>query len=227
MKTTLLTVIVAAGLAAGSATAADIRTPVYKAPPPARAYDWSGPYIGGHLGYDWGRTRVLDNGVLSEPGAPTNGVVGGMLAGVNWQSGLFVYGVEIDFGGANLRGSGNVNPPPPPVVVPNQYVVNWTGNARGRVGFVIFPTTLIFGAGGLALSGFEFQHSSTGNNFGAVFPGWTIGGGIDHMFTPNFIGRIEYLYADYGNKTYEVAPGDFYNAAFRAQTLRGAFIWKF
>ena len=224
VKTKLLTIIVAAGLAGHSAFAADVPAPVYKAPPPARAYDWSGPYVGGHLGYDWGRTRILDNVVLTEPGAPTNGAVGGLLAGYRWQSGMFVYGLEADIGAANLRGAGL------PVIVavpPNQYFVDWTSAFRGQFGFVILPNTLFFAAGGLALAGFTFQDGATGNKFGTVLPGWTIGAGIDHAFTPNFIGRIEYLYADYGNKTYEIAPGDFYNAAFKAQTLRGALIWKF
>ena len=226
VKTKLLTIIVATGLAGHSAFAADVAAPVYKAPPLARAYDWSGPYIGGHLGYDWGRTRVLDNGVLTEPGAPTNGGVGGLLAGYRWQSGIFVYGLEADIGAANLRGTG-LQPPPPPVVLPNQYFVDWAGNIRGQFGFIIFPNTLFFAAGGLALAGFTFQDGATGKRFGTVLPGWTIGAGIDHAFTQNFIARIEYLYADYGNKTYEIAPGDFYNAAFKAQTLRGALIWKF
>ena len=34
-------------------------------------YNWSGFYVGEHLGYLWGKTRVLDDGVLTEPGAPT------------------------------------------------------------------------------------------------------------------------------------------------------------
>lgn len=223
VTTKLLTIIVAAGLTGHSAFAADVPAPVYKAPPPVRAYDWSGPYIGGHLGYDWGRTRVLDNGVLTEAGAPTNGVLGGLLAGYRWQRGAFVFGLEADIGAANLHGTGL----PPPAVLPNQYFVDWAGNLRGQFGFVILPNTLFFAAGGLALAAFTFQDGATGNRFGTVLPGWTIGAGIDHAFTPNFIARIEYLYADYGNKTYEIAPGDFYNAAFKAQTLRGALIWKF
>ena len=161
VNTKLLTIIVAAGLAGHSAFAADVAVPVYKAPPPVRAYDWSGPYIGGHLGYDWGRTRVLDNGVLTEPGAPTNGAVGGLLAGYRWQSGMFVYGLEADIGAANLRGTG-LPPPPPPVVLPNQYFVDWAGNIRGQFGFIIFPNTLFFAAGGLALAGFTFQDGATG-----------------------------------------------------------------
>ncbi len=216
VKIGLLTLIFTAGLAGNSAFAA--------APPPVP--DWSGPYIGGHLGYDWGRTRVLDNGVLTEAGAPTNGVVGGFLAGYRWQKDNFVFGLEADIGAANLHGTG-LPPPPPPIVLPNQYFVDWTSYLRGQIGYIILPSTLIFASGGFSLAGFTFQDGGTGNNFGAVFPGWNVGGGIDHMFTPNFIARLEYIYADFGNKTYEVAPGDFYNAAFKAQTLRGALIWRF
>ena len=76
VKTKLLTAIVAAGLAASPALAAP-------PPPVANAYDWSGPYIGGFFGYDWGRTRVIDNGVLTESGARTNGALGGVLLGYN------------------------------------------------------------------------------------------------------------------------------------------------
>ena len=109
MKTPLLTAIVAAGLAAG---------PAFAAPPPpvARASDWSGPYLGGFFGYDWGRTRVIDNGVLTESGARTNGVLGGALAGYNWQRGLFVFGLEADIAAAAIRGSGIIVAPPPPAV---------------------------------------------------------------------------------------------------------------
>jgi hypothetical protein len=78
MKKLLLAATFAA-LGAVSASAADLPArPYTKAPVMAvdPAYDWSGFYIGGHVGYLWGKTRVVDDGVLTEPGAPTNGVVG-------------------------------------------------------------------------------------------------------------------------------------------------------
>ncbi len=225
MKIRLLTGIAVAALFGAQAFAADVPLPVYKAAKlPSPATDWSGFYAGVHAGYGWGRTRVLDNGVLTEPGARTNGALGGVLAGYSWQSGLFVFGLEADIAAAAIRGSGI---PVPIVVPPNQYVVSPTGDIRGRFGYIIFPGTLIFVAGGVAFAGFEFQSGETGQNFGGIYTGGTIGGGIDQRFTQNLIGRIEYLYTDYGNKTYEIMPGDFYNAAFKTQTLRGALIWQF
>ncbi len=59
MKKLLLAGVAGAALiAAGSANAADIARPVYKAPPPpivAPAYNWTGFYVGGHFGGGWAR----------------------------------------------------------------------------------------------------------------------------------------------------------------------------
>ena len=69
----------------------------------------------------------------AESNAATNGGIGGLLAGVNWQNGAFVYGLEADFGWSNAHGSGIAPPPaaPPVIFVPNQYTINWTTDLRG------------------------------------------------------------------------------------------------
>src|SRR5947199_1275666 len=108
------------------ASAADLsvpRAPLYaKAPPIVSAgYDWSGFYAGAHAGYEWGRAHVIDNGVLTENAVPMDGAIGGLLAGINWQTGIFVYGLEGDLGVSRLRGHGApADPPPvlPPVPLP-------------------------------------------------------------------------------------------------------------
>jgi outer membrane immunogenic protein len=222
------------------ATAADLSrpsVPVYtKAQPIAAAgYDWSGFYAGAHAGYDWGRAHVIDNGVLTENAVPMNGAIGGLLAGINWQTGIFVYGLEGDFGISGLRGHGALPalpPPPAPVAalpppIPNQYDVNVSGNVRGRIGVAVMPTTLIYAAGGLAVAEFKFRENSGPIQNSELLTGWTIGGGVDQAFTKNLIGRVEYLYADYGHKDFTIAPGDVYNIGFKAQTVRGALMWKF
>jgi outer membrane immunogenic protein len=232
-----LTAALVAQAVSPPANAADLSrpsAPVYtKAQPIAAAgYDWSGFYAGAHAGYDWGRAHVVDNGVLTESGVPMNGAVGGLLAGINWQSGIFVYGLEGDFGISGLRGHGTVAPPPPPPPpapppIPNQYDVNVSGNVRGRIGVAVLPTTLLYAAGGLALAEFKFREHGGPIQNSEVLTGWTIGGGIDQAFTKNLIGRVEYLYADYGNKNFTVAPGDVYNIGFKTQTVRAALMWKF
>jgi outer membrane immunogenic protein len=210
------------------AVAADMSPPrMYtKATPaasPSPAFDWSGFYAGAHLGYDTGRAHVLDNGVLVEDHAPMNGLVGGALAGYNWQTGVFVVGLEGDFGVSGLLGHGSL----PPVALPNQYNVDFSGNLRGRIGISVLPTTLIYAAGGLAVANFDFRDGSAPVVKTNMMTGWTVGGGIDQAFNKNLIGRVEYLYSDYGHKDFTLAPDDIYNVGFKTQTVRGALIWKF
>jgi outer membrane immunogenic protein len=226
-------------LPAGAADLSVPRAPVYaKAPPIVSAgYDWSGFYAGAHAGYEWGRAHVIDNGVLTENAAPMNGAIGGLLAGMNWQTGIFVYGLEGDFGVSRLRGHGTLGPPPPPPppppgpppppALPNLYDVDLSGNIRGRIGVAVMPTTLIYAAGGLALAEFKFREDGGPIQNKELLAGWTIGGGVDQAFTKNLIGRVEYLYSDYGHKNFVVAPGDIYNIGFKAHTVRGALMWKF
>src|SRR5260370_37067977 len=62
MKKILLAGLVLSGFVGGSATAADLARPVYKAaPPPVEVFDWSGIYIGAHVGGGWGRTDITDH----------------------------------------------------------------------------------------------------------------------------------------------------------------------
>src|SRR5882724_164852 len=117
------------------ATAADmpVKAPAYRPVATSYAYDWSGFYLGGHVGYLWGKTRVEEDGVITEPGAKTNGVVGGVLAGVNWQTGPAVFGLEGDFGWTNAHGTGRITSIT--TQAPNTYDLNWTSHVRGRAGY--------------------------------------------------------------------------------------------
>ena len=119
-------VALAAMLAAISpaiAFATDLPLPpmVTKAPPlPASVapYNWSGLYVGGHLGHLWGRTHVEDNGEIAERNARTDGVVGGVMLGYNWQIQRLVFGLEGDFGWTNAHGVGTGPPEPDPEPAP-------------------------------------------------------------------------------------------------------------
>jgi outer membrane immunogenic protein len=219
----LLVAAVSLSVLAVPAVAADmpVKTPIYKAPI-APASDWSGVYIGGHAGYMWGRSSVWDDdGELLEKNAPTNGFVGGVLGGVNWQTGAWVIGLEGDFGWTNAHGTG-VLPGPAPS---NHYDFNWTSHIRGRVGYAT-GNVLWFVAGGVALADLDYTQGSSGITTGSTFTGWTLGVGADIAITRSWIARVEYLHDDFGDKNFLI-DGDPYRVKLTGDTVRGALMYKF
>jgi outer membrane immunogenic protein len=213
----------------GAASAADMAPRMYtKAAVVADpAYDWSGFYVGGHFGYLWGKTRVVDDGVLTESGAPTDGVVGGVLAGYNWQTGPLVLGIEGDFGWSNARGHGIA------VVVastPNTYTLNWDGHVVGKIGYAM-GHWLFFGTGGVAFADFNFQEGFVPPappilSEGGKYVGFSVGAGVEYAFTRNLLGRLQYIYDDFGGKDYTALDGGIYHVSLTSQTVRGALSWK-
>jgi outer membrane immunogenic protein len=206
----------------------------YTAAPITPTYNWAGFYAGGHVGYLWGRTRVEEDGELVEAHAKTNGVVGGVLGGYNFQSGPLVFGIEADVGWSNARGHGaacEICPPPPPPIVtelPNTYKIRWTSHGRGRFGYAV-DRWLWFVAGGLAVADFKFiegGETTSQPSQGAKFVGGSIGGGVEYAFNDLIRGRLEYLYDDFGHKTYVNSEGDSYRVGLKGQTVRGALVIK-
>ena len=241
MRTSILMVSVAiatvvVGIKAASAT--DLPAPVYTKAPAIvdPAYNWSGFYLGVHAGYIWGRSRVFDNGVLTESGAPTDGFVGGLLAGYNRQMGPLVLGLEGDFGWSNAQGHGTVvvpPPPPPPPLPPgpNAYHLMWDSHFVGKVGFTS-DRWLLFATGGIAIAGFSFQEgvppgTPPSNRIPATYVGFSIGGGAEYAFTQHLLGRLQYIYDDFGGRSYTTADGGTYRVNLTSQTLRGGLSWKF
>lgn len=185
MKKIALSLAAALAMSVSAASAADV---VYQEPAPApfhSVYDWTGFYLGVNGGYV--RTRA------TVPGFREN-FTGGLLgvhAGANWQVDSWVYGIEGDlaytWNEETLFGVAEAG-------------TDWQGSVRARVGYAI-DRTLIFGTAGFAATrayvevpGF-FSESRT-------FTGWTAGAGVEHAFTDNWTGRVEYRYADYGRKDF-------------------------
>jgi outer membrane immunogenic protein len=50
---------------------------------------------------------------------------------------------------------------------------------------------------------------------------------VEYAFTRNLLGRLQYIYDDFGGKTYVAADGGTYRVSLTSQTLRGALSWKF
>ena len=236
MRHLSIAIIAAASTVVFSPVASAADMPV-KAPPrvsvPPPVYNWTGFYVGGHVGYLWGRTHVEEEGTVVEDGAPTNGVIGGALAGYNWQYNQFVFGLEGDFGWTNAKGTGTAQQTTTITTqAPNKYDFDWTGHVRGRVGYAA-DRWLFFVAGGLAIADFNFHEGAITTTTvvvpppGGTYVGWSIGGGIEYAITQNLLGRVEYLYDHFGHKDYVGSDGDPYRVSLTGSTVRGALAWKF
>jgi outer membrane immunogenic protein len=124
-KLALLGAVIAALVFGAPAQAADapVRGPYYKAEP---VFNWTGFYVGGHVGYGWG-----DLG-----GADVDGFLGGVQAGVNWQfSRNWVIGFEADIAATDI-GVGGLRQ-------------DWLFTARARLGYT-FDRTLLYVTAGIA-----------------------------------------------------------------------------
>jgi outer membrane immunogenic protein len=174
---------VAAALATGGASAADMNrgyAPAYAPPPP---YSWMGPYIGANLGFQWGE-------ISGNPTEPT-GIAGGLQAGYNWQMGQFVYGAEAD-----IQASGADD-----TFAPWQFSNPWFGTLRARGG-VAFNNILLYVTGGFAYG--KVKGEAFGITDNRTQYGYTVGAGMEVGFTPNWSAKVEYLYLDYAERFYTI-----------------------
>jgi outer membrane immunogenic protein len=197
-------------------------------------------------------TTVVGNslvGIAYSPavsGPAQSGFIGGGQLGYNIQlSETFLLGLEADIQGANFRGentgagffrarsidgstsSGDFG-------VQNGLVVNkitagldYLGTARARIGFLLNPTLLAYGTGGLAYGGawadvvsggasqttaYEYatglptapfpsviQGLQGGGRANNLLAGYSAGGGLEWMFMPGWSLKAEALYYNLGN----------------------------
>ena len=186
------------------ALAADLGRPVYKAPIAVAApyMSWNGFYIGIQGGYAWGDTDMAL--AFVEPATQfgnhkTDGGLFGGTAGINWQSGAWVFGLEGDYGWAGIRGSTSCVGD----TLTCSSRINSFGTGRGRIGYS-FGNAMIYGTGGAAFGNLRVRVSDGVNSASAeeFRVGWTAGGGVEWMFGGNWSAKLEGLYYDLGRETY-------------------------
>lgn len=155
---------------------------------PTQVGKWTGPYIGGNLGYGWGHygasnatgTIVNSNGgsgiygfnALSGNG---NGVTAGIQAGYNWQIDQTVLSIEADWQYLNSKaGTGN-SPIAVPVFIGGNFSgstsinTDWYATFRGRVGYAFGPA-LLYVTGGIALAETTLSANATGSIVTGLVP---------------------------------------------------------
>lgn len=240
---------VAASVISSSSMAADLPS-IKSAPTSPPAKMWTGFYAGLNAGYGFGISSNAQNNGWANPsyfqnsvstaayaganswmgrGIVQNGFSGGAQAGYNYQLlNSLLIGLETDIQGAGIRGTGDANglaPSSPTSYSRNnntlQAGIDWMGTVRGRLGYLITPSTMVYATGGLAygeayLNTFPLTAGdtftgllqgvygsgflTTQNSKRSVLAGWTAGAGAEWMFTPNWSLKGEALFYDLGNQ---------------------------
>jgi outer membrane immunogenic protein len=196
-----------------TANAADLRRPAPAAPAyVAPMYNWTGLYVGAHIGGGWSSKDFANYDPLLGPvgnfgSVDADGFLGGVQLGYNWQTGPWVFGVEAQFSWADLSGSG-VSSAFPGV---SGYVdINNLGSIAGRIGYAWDRTMLYFkGGAGWVNERYSLSDGITiATADGDTRWGWMLGAGLEYGWTPNWSVKIEYNYMDFGSDSVSfVEPG--------------------
>ena len=198
---------------ASPAMAADLRPRTYtKAPAytaPEAVYSWTGFYVGGNVGAAFGG----DNAIFGSNGRFAGGIQGGAdyQFARNW-----VVGIEANYSwlpGNNSRmatfGAGST-------LTDSD---RGLGSVTGRFGYTWGPALLY------AKGGYAYRDNSLGVNTIGGTPsaftasskrdGYTVGAGLEYMFSPNWSAKAEYQYYNFGSTTINSGPADVAGANYR------------
>jgi len=206
-----------------AAPAADLKSPA-KAPYLQPLFDWSGFYVGAHVGYSRGSaSAVLWDPVPTAASGNYGGLIGGLQAGYNWRlgSGLLV-GVEADLTFPNSLHSNSVIAL---IGTPrNVFMEDWDyiGTARGRIGYATHHW-LLYATGGLSYMGERFTvlpAAGIDTRQIGVRLGWAAGAGVEHAFAPHWTARLEYLYNQFERASVAFPSGERYSAITDLHMLR-------
>jgi outer membrane immunogenic protein len=238
----ILSAASSAFIAAVTVHAADlpIKAPVAAASAPTSS--WTGFYLGAELGFTSSRTDETSTSAtiagvkslapLVANSEPLDGIAlrGGSYVGYNWQvSPRWVLGIEGNVGSVNQTTTFAGLPFPAQSFGTFSAAdgiaakTTWDASARGRLGFLVTPATLVYATGGAAWQHYEVSTTCASafcaNSFfsfgrqsltpavtsnSATKVGWTAGAGIETALWGNWIARADYRYADLGTSTFAI-----------------------
>ncbi|HWX84121.1 MAG TPA: carbohydrate porin [Xanthobacteraceae bacterium] len=201
-----------------------------RAKPQENSYDWSGFYAGAHFGYAAGSSRWsavstgttapaltgsldLFNGYDMFKG--TGSYFAGFQGGYNYLlPSRLLLGVEADASFPNTFGGTATFSTPVVGIASYAELVEMSGTLRGRIGYA--PSNwFLYATAGFAWSYDQFTRTQIAgmpvggtavpgtveNLFMVPRLGGAVGVGIELGLTPNWAGRLEYLYTDYGARS--------------------------
>jgi opacity protein-like surface antigen len=189
------------------AEAADIAARPFAVPPPV--YSWNGFYVGANFG---GVVSVENESVGSGVLGPLqsfssnpSGVLGGLQFGYNLQfAPQWLIGIEGELAWTSAQGVVNAGNAGSTVTLTSDH--NWYDTIDGRFGYVM-GAVLVYAKGGYAWMNADYSLSAAGaitglSSVNATRNGWTVGGGLEAFFAPNWSAKLEYDFLDFGNYSY-------------------------
>ncbi len=198
MKKFLLGTVALVAFGTASAFAADLPARTYtKAPAyaPAPIYNWTGIYVGAHIGAAFGGDNDTSTTI---PGLTSSNrdasFLGGGQIGADYQfAPNWVVGVE-----GQISGISNNDRRFTDGVGTLRDRSDWLASVTGRLGYTWGPG-MIYGKGGVA---FRDNKDIDAVNFGLVTTdrqdtGYTVGGGFEYMFAPAWSAKVEYQYYNF------------------------------
>lgn len=203
--------IVAGGIhavivASSWASAADLSKAQLTKAPVAGVYNWSGFYVGGHVGYGGGSLGADTHPILNQavvfPSTVT-GLTGGYQVGYNMQlPENWVIGAEADITFMSPIDQPSVS------IAPFHTTLDYAATARARIGHA-FGAVLPYMTGGFAW-GRSRLNIETGD--GSVLSsrshtqlGWTAGAGVEIAVGGPWTARLEYNYLSFARRTYDLS----------------------
>lgn len=170
------------------------------APAPARSHDWTGAYAGLGLGYAFGgHDRVALNPSPPGPGVigtlVNSGALGGVQAGMNWQRGDMVYGIEGDVTAGAISSGFTAG------VDSASMDIRAAVSLRARAG-IARDTNLFYVTGGVAAAHVGYTAVGGGANIASDFiqGGYALGAGWERALQNGWSVRGEYIYSNYGSR---------------------------
>lgn len=170
--------------------------------------NWTGLYVGAHVGGLWGDVDVTDNAADGVPPGPfpysINGVFGGGTVGYNWQHQSLLIGIEGDLGYMDPDGEGRIPSSTPPNYQALTLDSGLYADITARLG-VTFDHTLVYAKGGYAYFDGEAMQATTKPGYAPTgtdsFSGWVLGGGVEHFIAPNLSIKAEYLHFEFDTES--------------------------
>src|SRR5690606_14237990 len=134
----------------------------------------------------------------ADPELAGDGVMGGFVAGYNWQFDNLVVGLEADASYGRIDAKNSLDEV--------EYKIPWLATARARLGYAI-EDTLIYGTAGIGVMEGKMFLPEFGETDKKTHLGFVIGGGIEQAFSDNLRGRLEYIHGNFENRVYSFTPG--------------------